>query len=814
LVLAAALLPACTSSSDDSGSAAAAEHGTSEHESSDEQCEAGGEGETAENESEEGESDQADSENESAEGDSDLLPNGEVGGEGWNEEIEHATECAGPEYPEDAYLFRRLMTSGSPSKTAFTDAKQQATTLRTLANKTQPSAAAHAWKFLGPKNVGGRVVDGVVDPTSPDTIYVAAATNGVWKSTDAGETFTSVWPTNITHAMGALAITPYGTLYAGTGETNPGGGSITYGGDGIYKSTNGGRSWQRVGLTDSHTIGRIVVDPEDSQRIWVSVSGNLFRAGGQRGVYVSDDGGSTWNQSLAPPNQTTGSTDIAVDPSDPDHVIATMWDHIRRPDARVYTGVGSGVWETRNGGASWQRLGAAQGLQAPSANTGRLGVAFAPSDPDRVWLIYANDETGAFENFFRSDDNGATWQRPPGADQLTDSQSVYGWWFAKLYPDPDNADRLYVTGLDMYETKDAGATFDPLPGLHADQHAVMFDPDVPDRVYVGNDGGLFVSEEDDADFTQSDDQPWSQFSGLDVSEQDPSYVVGGLQDNGTQATWAADGADWGSIFGGDGQRALIDPKDIDNYYACSQYGNCSGFDNGSTYRMRFTSDRYPYYMQYEFDPSNSDVMYGGGNRLNKSTDGGHTWAPITGDLGKGEAGDEPNPLYRNHYGTISTLAVAPSSSKVIFVGTDNGFLYKSTDGGASFTELPNPVKDHLWIQRVVVDPSNARTVYLTFSGYREGDNEPYVLRSRDGGQTWQDLSGNLPHAPVNDLAVVGKQLVVATDVGTFSTPNGKPRWVAFGSGMPQLVTTDLRYVPRAKTMFVATFGMGVWSVKV
>ena len=748
---------------------------------------------------------------EDAEGEQYGEEEGEEEGEGWSEELEHEAEEAGPEYPEDAFLFRRLMTYGSPDRDAFEQARQQATKLQLLASRTNPAIARRDWSFLGPKNVGGRVVDGVVDPTAPDTIFVATATNGVWTSADAGETFTSVWPDDVTHSMGALAITPDGTLFAGTGETNPGGGSITYGGDGVYRSTDGGKSWQHVGLESSGTIGRIVVDPENADRIWVAVSGNLFTPGGERGVYVTTDGGDTWSRSLAPPNDTTGSTDLAVDPSDPDHVIATMWDHIRKPDARIYTGIGSGVWETHNGGQTWSRLGAAEGLQAPSENTGRLGVAFAPSDPDRVWIIYANDETGAFENFFRSDDNGATWQRPAGADQLTNSQSVYGWWFAKLFPDPDDADRLYVSGLDMWETRDGAQTFDTVEGIHVDQHAVMYDPDVPDRVYIGNDGGLYVSENDGADFTQSDDQPWSQYAGLDVSEQDVSHFVGGLQDNGTRASWTE--PPFGSIFGGDGQRALIDPTDIDNYYACAQYGTCSGFDNGASFRMRFTSDRFPYYTQYEFDPNDPEVMYGGGNRLNRSTDGGRTFTPITGDLGKGEAGDEPNPLYRNHYGTISTLAVAPSNSDVILVGTDNGYLYKSTDGGDTWTELPPPVRDHLWIQRIVFDPADEGTVYITFSGFREGDNAPYVLRSTNGGQSWSDISANLPHAPVNDLVVAGGRMYVATDVGVFTSAVAAPRWFAFGSGMPQLVTTDLRYVPDAKQLFVSTFGMGVWSIK-
>ncbi len=794
MILAAALLPACTSSSSDDNNSGDSQEAIDHSEESGE---------------EEGESEEGESEEEA-----------EAEGEGWNEEIEEKAEARGLEMPEDAFLFNRLMPSGVPSRSAFAAAKAQATVLNKLGVQLAKQAAGPAgghgqsWQFLGPKNVGGRIVDGVVDPTRRDTIYVAAASNGVWRSTDAGETFTSVWPEKLTHAMGALAITPNGTVFAGTGETNPGGGSITYGGDGIYRSTNDGRSWQRVGLESSGTIGRIVVDPDRPSRIWAAVSGNLFIPGGQRGVYVSNNGGDSWQRSLTPPNGTTGATDLAIDPADNNHIIATMWDHIRRPDARVYTGIGSGAWETHNGGQSWQRLGPAQGLQAPSANTGRMGVAFAPSDSDRVYLIYANNETGAFENFFRSDDNGDSWTRPAGADQLTDSQSVYGWWFARLYVDPDDPDRMYTLGLEMYETEDGAETFDTIPDIHVDQHVVMYDPREPDRVYIGNDGGLYVSEEDGADgtFTQSDDQPWSQYSGLDVSEQNPSYFAGGLQDNGTRASWTDPKFD--SIFGGDGQRALIDPKDIDNYYACAQYGVCGGFDNGSDFEVDFTSERFPYFTQIEFDPHNPEVMYGGGNRLNKSTDGGHTFTPISEDLGKGEAGDEPNPLYRNHYGTISTLAIAPSDSNVVWVGTDNGYLYRSNDAGVTWTELLNPVRDHLWIQRVVIDPDDKRTVYLTFSGYREGDNAPYVLRTTNAGQSWQNISANLPHAPVNDLAVVKKKLYVATDVGVFTSSEKKVRWSGYGKGMPQLIVTDLRYVAQAKKLFVATFGMGVWSTKV
>jgi len=507
--------------------------------------------------------------------------------------------------------------------------------------------------------------------------------------------------------------------------------------------------------------------------------------------------------------------DVAVDPDDSSRVLAATWDHVRRPDARVYTGIGSGVWESRDGGSSWRRLGAAEGLQAPSPDTGRIGVGFAGGGSKRAYAIYANDETGAFENFFASADDGASWTRAAGADDLTDSQSVYGWWFGRVYVDPDDDQRLLVLGLEMWESTDGGDSFHTTgETLHADQHVVMWDPRAPERLYVGNDGGLYVSESDGAEgsWTKSKDQPWSQYASVDVSEQHPARFAGGLQDNGTIASWTD--PPFGSILGGDGQDTLINPRDDQNYYACFQYGSCTGWDGSERFRLRIDSARFPYLTQLELDPSNPEVLYTGGDKLNRSSDGGRTFETLTGDLGKGEAGTEPNPIYRGHYGTISAISVAPSDPDTIWAGTDNGYVYKSTDGGESWQELPNPVRPKLWISRVTVDPRDADTVYMAFSGFREGDDAAYVLRTRNGGRSWTDITGDLPHAPVNDVQPVGGHLYVATDVGVFRSPAAVPRWKGVGRGMPELVTTELRYVPTDKRLYASTFGMGVWSTKI
>lgn len=740
-------------------------------------------------------------------------PGGGGDGDAEADDAERRAEARGQELPEDSFLLERLMPSGVPDAAAFDQAAHQAARIRTASAAMFPDRAERSWTFLGPSNVGGRVVDAAADPDHSGTLYVATATNGIWKSTDGGQTFSSAWPVRVTHAMGAVAIGSDGNLFAGTGETNPGGGSITYGGSGVYRSTDGGQTWHRVGLSRSGTIGRIVVDPSDPQRIWVAVSGNLFVPGGQRGVYVSTDGGDTWKRSLAPPNDTTGAADLAVDPHDPDHVIATMWDHFRKPGTRIYTGVGSGMWQTRNGGATWHRLVKSDGVRKPAKNVGRIGVAFAPSDPSRVYAIYANNGLGYYQDFFTSTDNGRTWQRPAGAADLVGSQSVYGWWFGRVFVDPTDPDRVDVSGLDMSESTNGAKSFSTLCCLHSDQHIMIWDPTDHARVYVGNDGGLYASTAGGASgtFTQSDDQPWSQYQDVDVSDQDPSRFVGGLQDNGTVASWTT--PPFSQIYGGDGQRALINPTNENNYYACAQYGACSGFDDGQSFNLNVISQRFPYFMQMELQPGDPSVLYAGGNELNRSTDGGRTFTALTADLGHGRAGHDRNPLYRDHYGTISAIGVSASDPDTIWVGTDNGYLDRSTDGGSSFVELPPPVEPRLWISRITVDPRNADVVYVAFSGYRKGKDAPYILRTTDGGSTWTTISANLPHAPVDDVVVVGKDLYAATDVGVFWSPKRDVQWHSLGTAMPNLVVTDLRYEPTNGRLYASTFGMGVWAIR-
>ena len=528
--------------------------------------------------------------------------------------------------PEDWFITQRVTHGGIPVG-ALERASAQAAALTLATGATTP------WQFVGPTNIGGRVVDIAVDPVVPDTIYVAAATGGVWKSTDRGALFTSIWPATNPQAMGALVITSNGTLFAGTGEANPGGGSITYGGSGVYRSVDRGATWQLVGLTNSHTIGRLAVDPTDPQHIFAAAAGDLYNHGGERGVYKSTDGGSTWTQVLAGDNDTTGAVDLAIDPINPNRVFAAMWDHLREPDLRTYGGVGSGVYRSTDGGSTWQRL--TNGLPGPAATIGRIGVALAASNPQRVYAI-VNQTSGPFQGFYRSDDGGNSWTNLSPNSTLSGAQSSYGWWFGRVWVDPLDQAHVFAAGVTLCESQNSGVSFTGQSGPHADDHAMAWDLRVPSRVYLGNDGGTYRSDVNGSNnqWTAAISQPFTQFYSVDVSEQDGSRIVGGAQDNGVNRSYG--GTSWNSYVGGDGEEALIDPVDQNMVYGCSQYGSCVRSTNGGTSTIDFTSatvsSRRNWFTPVQFDPGNPAVLYYAGDRVNRSANHGVNWSVISPDL--------------------------------------------------------------------------------------------------------------------------------------------------------------------------------------
>lgn len=672
------------------------------------------------------------------------------------------------------------------------------------AEAAQVPTTGGAWNLLGPSNIGGRVVDIALDPQQTDALYVAAASGGLWRSTDAGATFAPAWPENLTQAMGAVAAAPDGTLYVGTGEANPGGGSLTYTGTGMYRSTDRGAHWSSIGLLDSGAIAHIAIDPRDQQRLFVAVAGSLFNPGGERGVYRSDNGGASWTRVLAGATDTTGATDVMFDPNNPQRMYAVMWDHRRQPNLRSYSGVGSGVYRSDDGGTSWQRLDA---LAPVATDLGRMGLGISASEPGRMYAIVGRgvSSTNTFAGFFTSDDGGNTWTVLPDNIDMEDNQSSYAWWFGKVWVDPHNAKHVHVAGIALMTTRSGGKTWTAEDdAVHPDQHAMLWDPRYPSRVYLANDGGVFRSDANgDSGWVKSQYQPFTQFYSAAITPQDPSRVSGGTQDNGNLRSWGRKG--WDVYVGGDGEENLINPTNADNVFACFQYGNCFRSVDGGDRNAAFatTANRRNWFSPVQFDPNDTNVMYFGGNRLNRSTDNGLTWTAISPDL-TGGPGQDAYP-----FGTITTVAAAASDSRTVWLGTDDGRVWVTHDLGASWTLT---LSGQPWVTRVAVDPSDAGTAYVTLSGYRGGSYVPHVMVTRDGGASWTDLSGNLPQAPVNDVIIAGGgTLYVATDQGVFTSSTAGV-WQRLGTGLPLVPVDDIEYDAARHRLVAATFGRSMYEL--
>jgi photosystem II stability/assembly factor-like uncharacterized protein len=712
----------------------------------------------------------------------------------------------------DEWLLARRTSGGAVSSAKLARATREALELRRRAAQRGAGVEA-AWSFVGPETIGGRLLDIAIDPNDANTLYVAAASGGVWKSVDAGLTLISAWPDDNAQAVGALAFTSDGRLYAGTGEAGPGGGSLTFGNKGVFVSDDGGDSWDALGLEASERISRIAIDPSDEQRIFVAATGPLFTPGGERGVYRSLDGGQVWDRVLAGDNDTTGASDVLIDPVDPRRVYAAMWDHLREPAKRTYGGPGSGIFRSLDGGSTWARLG--NGLPPASANAGRIGIGIAPSDPMRLYAIYI-DAVGAFTGFYTSTDGGDSWARLPNNPQLASSQSTYGWWFARIWVDPVAPTHVFVAGVPLMESTSGGQSWSQIGSVHVDQHAMAWDATNPGRVYLGNDGGLYRSDNNGGSpWTFATVQPYTQFYTIDVSEQNPNRVVGGAQDNSCLRSWTgANPQLWNSYGGcGDGLETLINYTNHNIVYACSQYGACSRSSNGgdSSFPLGATvSQRRNWKSPLLFDPVNPSVMYFAGNIVNRSVNGGVSWTAISPELTGGDpfpGPDEPYP-----FGTVTALAAAASDGEVLYAGTDDARLWATHDLGGQWTQATDPVLPERWVTDVVVDPADANVAWVTYSGFYEGDESAYVFRTQDGGATWENVTGNLPAAPVNTIAIDGQgRLIVGSEVGVFHSADGGATWEALGTGLPMVPVMDLRVHVPTGTLFVATFGRSMWK---
>lgn len=714
-----------------------------------------------------------------------------------------------PKAPNPWFFLERAYPFGRIARKDWERAQIEARMLR-----EEAQAKAGTWTALGPTNIGGRVTDIGVDPTDGDIVFAGAAEGGVLRSLDGGSTWTEVFDYETTLSIGTLAIDPTNPLviYAGTGEVNPGGGSVAYGGAGVFRSTDRGDTWESIGLENTGSIGRIKIDPTDPGRIYVAAMGHLWEASSERGVYRTSDGGDTWELVLFV-SDSTGCVDLIMRPDDPDVLFAAMWERIRRPEHYRYGGLTCAVYKTTDGGDNWNLVGG--GLPVPSEDLGRIGLSLCESQPDVMHAIYA-DRIGYFYGLYRSTDGGATWtQTNDGA--LASVFASYGWWFGNCRTHPIDPDVIYVLGLDFYRSTDGGASYSNASGgMHVDHHGLDFGPGANPVIYNGNDGGVYRSTNGGSIWTKLYDLPITQVYRVALDASNPDAVYGGTQDNSTVRTLTGATDDWTWILGGDGFQPVIHPSNSNRIWAQYQYGNLyyssdGGYNWSNAMGGISGTDRKNWNSPLIQDPTDINRRYFGTNRVYRST-GNTTWTAISPDLTGGPHEDKPGQVR----GTLTTLAVCALDADVIWAGSDDGHVHVTTNGGTSWTDVSTGLPER-WVTSVRTDAFSRETAYLTISGFRWAEPLPHVFRTTDLGSTWTPISGNLPEAPANDLlpdpAYPGRYFV-ATDVGVYQTVDGGTSWSMLGADLPNVVVNSLAFKQPDRILIAGTYGRSFFGYSV
>ncbi|HET9743996.1 MAG TPA: glycosyl hydrolase [Terriglobales bacterium] len=690
-----------------------------------------------------------------------------------------------------------------------------------------------ALRNIGPAMISGRIVALAVNPSKRAQYYVGVASSGVWKTDNDGITWTPVFQNEGSFSIGDVKLDPKdpSVVWVGTGENNAQR-SVDYG-DGIYKSEDGGKSWTNMGLKHCEHIGRIAISPKDSNTVFVAAEGPLWSPGGDRGVYKTTDGGKTWKKVLNI-SENTGFADIAIDPDDPDTIYASAYQRRRHVWTLIDGGPESGIYRSTDGGANWTRL--KSGL--PSVDMGRIGLAISPVDHNVVYAtIEAQDGKGGI---FRSTDRGATWERRNPYDQTA-------MYYAQVVADPKNVDRIYVMNVLIRVSDDGGKTLHVLGEKykHVDNHVIWIDPNDTNYYLVGCDGGLYESFDRGANWTYKANLPLAQFYDVALDNSKPFYYVyGGTQDNSsvggpsrTLKINGIDNSDWFFTQGGDGFRSVIDPEDPNTVYAEYQYGNLARFDRHTGEQTGIQPqpgpDNVPYRWNWDSPilvSSHSHTrLYFAANKLFRSDDRGDTWKTISPDLTRQIDRDKlpvmgriwgPDAVAKNNstsfYGNIVALSESPLKEGLIYVGTDDGLIQVTSDGGANwsrhdqFPSIPNLT----YVSRLLASQHDANLVYASFDNHKMGDFKPYLLKSTDSGRTWTSIASNLPeNGPV--LAItedpVNAQLLFAgTEFGLFFTLDGGDHWTQLKGGLPTIPIRDLAIQKREGDLVAASFGRGFY----
>ena len=693
--------------------------------------------------------------------------------------------------------------------------------------KEDPTFKGMKYRLIGPFR-GGRSLTATGIPGDPTTYYFGGTGGGVWKSTDGAFTWSSVFDKEGTSAIGSVAVSVSdpNTIYVGTGEACLRG-NISHG-DGVYKSVDGGKTWKNVGLHDSRAIGKVLVNPRNPDIAYVAALGHPFGANPERGVFRTTDGGRTWEKVLYK-DENTGAVDLAFDPKNPNIIFASLWETRRSPWALSSGGPGSGLYRSNDGGSTWKKL---TDKSLPNGPWGRVGISVG-ANSDRIYALIQANEGG----LYRSDDGGDTWQLVNPSHSLIQRP----WYYMHIIADPQDSETVYVMNVDAYRSTDGGRTFNKVKVPHGDNHGLWIDPLNTKRMIAANDGGVTVTLDGGKTWSQQDNQPTAQFYHVIADNRSPYFVYGAQQDSSTVgiATRSDEGtidrADWYDVGGGEAGYIAPWPTDPLIIYAADYEGLITRFDKHNGQLKNITNQtqladaggaaplehRFPWTSVVMISPHDPNTLYHAGERLFKTTDGGMTWTSISPDLTRNDKSKQQpsggaitlDDSGTEYYDTIFTVAESPLKPGLIWVGTDDGLIQITQDGGKNWSNItPKAMPEWSKVSLIEASPFDAGTAYAAIDRHANDDLKPYIFKTTDFGKTWTSITNGIPDTTfvraVREDPKKRGLLYAGTEMGVFVSFNGGANWRPLQLNLPRAPIHDL--IVKNDDLVVATHGRAFW----
>ena len=705
--------------------------------------------------------------------------------------------------PAWQFMLRRLGADGNFDQTSFRRAMEQAASMAAL--RGGPKGFDAAWESEGPTNVGGRITCLVADPTNKKIMYAGTPNGGIFKTSDFGTNWTPIFDGQSSLAIGSIAIDPsnHNTIWVGTGDPDL---SYAYMGNGIYKSTDAGQTWKNMGLSGSGIISKIYVQPSNSQVVYAAVQGNILVRDNTRGMYKSTDGGQTWTQKLFV-NDETGICDMLLDKTDSMHIVAASWQSIRKMDEVVRGGSESGLWQSFDGGDSWQRMGSNEGV--PTGSFARIGLVQHSMYPKVVYVVMSDANGSNYNRLLRSSDAGKNFivksSSPPAG-----IANGYAWYFSRIGCDFKDTSTVYLCGIEEFRSVDAGASwtrFTPkwdLNIVHADGHAILSVG--KDSILFGTDAGIYQTFNNGNTWKKMDNMPITEFYRIAVSPYKARTYMGGAQDNGTTEGGGGNVDSWAKVHGGDGFQPIYHPENEGEGFVMTQNGRV--YSIGSTSPItNWGSQRVNWDMPLIMSRANPEVLYAGTYNVYRNTNGqSGPFSKVSSDLTGGS----------DYWRNISAICEG-NPTTYIYAGTTDGRLWRSLDNTKTWKRLDSslPKRQITSIKAAPDFPGNNRAiVYMAENGYRMNDTQPYLYRSLDTGNTWMGIGTGLPHIGINDIcAFPGNDsiLFVATDAGVYATMDAAQSWYRLGKGMPMCPVFDLELDTNRFTLMACTYARSMMS---